>query len=498
MTGRMVLAGATALGVAAGWIVGSPLLAVGPVLMTVGWRHWRAAADETAARRHAATHTVRIVDDLIQQLKAGRSLAESLRALATVEGRLIPALPSGPTWTAGLEHESRPADQPTPRLFAERNEARPRFTWSSRVSSPVPRPMPSPLAPVLARMGAALDAGTGLEAALHRAAGWVPAGARTDPGLALMFSTLLVLVQRGGPALPALERLSDTLRSGQAVDDETRVQASQATASAVALAGLPLLFVVGLALLDSRLARFYLFQPLGAVCLAVAGVLSYIGWWWMHRIITSGAAPSTAQPTVPSTARTRLALAAVAAVSMLALAAASPVEAALAAAAAAGLYHLRRRARSGDRARALLDAAPPSLDLCAVVLGAGGTIADAVAALATSGPAPVRSAAAAARERAAAGQHLDEALRWLRHELGPGLQPLTGSLLVAEQQGGPMGLTLSRLAAEASSQRRRLGEMRARRLPVLLLMPLVTCALPAVLVGAVMPLAVTALGRIQL
>lgn len=176
----------------------------------------------------------------------------------------------------------------------------------------------------------------------------------------------------------------------------------------------------------------------------------------------------------------------------------APVLALAIVAGAAALIPVRRRQRRAASAVALAAAAPAALDLCAVVLGAGGTIGDALAALAVEGPEPVRSAAARARERAAAGDGLDQALRWLQTELGPPLQPLTGALLLAQEQGGAIGVTLARLAAEASAGRRRLGEMRARRLPVALLVPLVTCSLPAVILGAVVPLAAVAFRQIQL
>ncbi len=170
---------------------------------------------------------------------------------------------------------------------------------------------------------------------------------------------------------------------------------------------------------------------------------------------------------------------------------------ALAVASLSAAVPARRRRRRQAAAQSLMAAAPAALDLCTVVLGAGGTIGDAVAALATIGPEPVRRAAAQAMARAAAGDGLDLALRWLQAELGPGLQPLTGALLLARQQGGPVGLTLARLAAEASAGRRRLGETRARRLPVALLVPLVACSLPAVILGAVVPLALVAVRQIQ-
>jgi tight adherence protein C len=158
---------------------------------------------------------------------------------------------------------------------------------------------------------------------------------------------------------------------------------------------------------------------------------------------------------------------------------------------------LRRRARRAAGARAAGAALPAALDLCAVVLGAGGTITDAVAALAHGGPEPVRAAAALARDRSRGGDRQDQALRWLQGELGPGFQPLTGALVLAHEQGGSMAVTLGRLAMEASAGRRRQGELRARRLPVLLLFPLVACSLPAVLLGAVVPLAIVSLRQVS-
>jgi Flp pilus assembly protein TadB len=175
----------------------------------------------------------------------------------------------------------------------------------------------------------------------------------------------------------------------------------------------------------------------------------------------------------------------------------SPVVGLVVVAIAATAGQLQRRGRAQARRRALVEAAPAALDLCTVVLGAGGTIADAVAALAATGPPVVREAAVEARVRSAAGQRLDQALRWLQAELGPSLQPLTGTLLLAHEQGGSVALTLARLASEASAGRRRLGEIRARQLPVLLLMTLILCSLPAVVLGAVVPLAVVAFRRIQ-
>lgn len=244
-------------GVTVGLVAGSPALVVGcPLAVGCTW-HRRRAAAAGARRSAAADRTIELVAVLLQHLKAGSSLSQSLRAAT-----------SGRVSSSGV--------------------------GSARAAGVGPDA-------VLAGIRAAADAGAGLELALVRAAGTRGGGAGPGspvaPGadrkgahgsdVALLVLTLLVLVQRGGPALPALERLDDTLRSARWVEQETAAQASQATASALALAALPALFVTVLALLDADLARFYAFHPLGAACLAGSAALAYAGWWWMHHIVTA-------------------------------------------------------------------------------------------------------------------------------------------------------------------------------------------------------------------
>jgi len=155
----------------------------------------------------------------------------------------------------------------------------------------------------------------------------------------------------------------------------------------------------------------------------------------------------------------------------------------------------RRTAR--DR-RSLDDSVPESIDLCTVVLGAGGTIRDCLDALAGDGPAPVRTIAADVARRADGAERVDGRLRRLQAELGPSFQPLTGALLLAVDQGGSVGSLLARLTVEANAGRRRRGELRARRLPVALLVPLVICSLPAVIIGTVIPLLFVAAAGVEL
>lgn len=211
---------------AGGLVVGSPTLVVGTPLIWVAWRHWSAFARRRSETERLSAELPPFIDGLVQQLKAGRSLATVLRAGV------------GPAAEGPVSVHLRPVES-------------------------------------------ALAAGFRLEAALARIEHSQP------PGIDLVVNTLLTLVRRGGPAVPSLERLNDTLRSAQWVDLEVRAQAAQATASAGALAGLPVVFIVGLGLIDGRLARFYLYNPIGAICLITAGLLSYLGWWWMQHLIAS-------------------------------------------------------------------------------------------------------------------------------------------------------------------------------------------------------------------
>jgi len=156
-------------------------------------------------------------------------------------------------------------------------------------------------------------------------------------------------------------------------------------------------------------------------------------------------------------------------------------------------FGVRARSRRIQAQSQAVAALPEALELCNVVLGAGGTLFDCLRALGLHGPEPVRSAARESIDIARHGARLDAALQLLRERLGLGFQPLTGALLLAWQQGGSVGLMLNRLTTEANQGRRRLGDLRARRLPVLLLGPLILFALPAVIIGAIVPIIIVAL-----
>lgn len=428
-----------------GLAVASPTLAVGPWLVVIAWKRWAQLASADAEQRQLHAELPPFLDALAQRMVAGGSLSQALQAT-----------PAGPAVAARL------------------------------------RPM---------TIG--LSLGLGLQASIGVLRSRQATAHNRSSAFDLLVDTFSILIARGGRALPSIERLNDTIRSAVWIDDEIHVHAGQAKASAMMLAALPFLFAVGLAALDRRLAHLYLYEPIGTAYLTIAFGLSYGSWRWMNRLARPSRRPTaeTNRDRPPGSgwnAKRTIVIGPVALLSLgVALVDSFAVAIGLAVSLALGARFVARR-QANAAGRALAGELPEAIDLCTVVLGAGGTIRDCVTALATSGPALVRMSAIEAVARTERGDRLDQALRWLQLELGPTFQPLTGALLVAQEQGGGIGELLARLSVEAGASRRRVGELRARQLPVALLLPLVTCSLPAVIIGAVVPLATVAIDGIQL
>jgi tight adherence protein C len=93
------------------------------------------------------------------------------------------------------------------------------------------------------------------------------------------------------------------------------------------------------------------------------------------------------------------------------------------------------------------------------------------------------------------GVPLADGLARLPDHLGPGAAPLSTTLSVAAVSGTPVGPALQRLADAERRRSRRAAEARARRLPVLLLGPLVGLVLPAFVVLTIVPAALSSVGR---
>lgn len=166
---------------------------------------------------------------------------------------------------------------------------------------------------------------------------------------------------------------------------------------------------------------------------------------------------------------------------------------------ASGAARLAGRRRALARRESALAAAVPEVtDLVVAVLGAGGTVAQAVRLVSERGPAIVRPTFGDVLGRLTAGRTILASLTDIMPSLGPSFRSVGAALVSAERDGAPIAELLVRLGEEGRAGRRRLAERRARSLPVQLLFPLVCCSLPAVIIGSVLPLALMALGRIDL
>lgn len=158
----------------------------------------------------------------------------------------------------------------------------------------------------------------------------------------------------------------------------------------------------------------------------------------------------------------------------------------------------RRRRSGSDEGRSMASVLPDLVDRVAVAASAGLSPASALQSVARHAPAP----AAAPLERAAAqlraGMPFDRCLDELALMLGPGAAGLVGALRDAAARGTPLAPALHVVGREVRDVRRRQVQVRARRLPVSLLFPLVLCTLPAAVLVTVVPVVVVALRSLSL
>ncbi|MEZ5246513.1 MAG: type II secretion system F family protein [Acidimicrobiales bacterium] len=151
-----------------------------------------------------------------------------------------------------------------------------------------------------------------------------------------------------------------------------------------------------------------------------------------------------------------------------------------------------------DHRQAALRALPEAADLVGLGIGAGLSVRAAVHHAATWTDDPYRSVFIEALRRADAGETFASALDAAAIDLDPVARPLIGLLVAADADGGAVLTSLGRVSDEARHRRRTAAEVRARRLPVTMLLPLVLCVLPAFGLLAVAPLVLTALGDLDL
>lgn len=151
----------------------------------------------------------------------------------------------------------------------------------------------------------------------------------------------------------------------------------------------------------------------------------------------------------------------------------------------------RRRDRRGiDRVW------PDAIELLVHALEAGLTPRQAIEHLVVRAPEPVRPAFAAVVHRIERGQPFADALRALPDVLGTRAAAIADMIGTSDRYGLPLAPVLEQLARDARDARRRLDQAAARKLPVRLSFPLVTCTLPSFILLAIVPAVIAALSSL--
>ena len=159
---------------------------------------------------------------------------------------------------------------------------------------------------------------------------------------------------------------------------------------------------------------------------------------------------------------------------------------------------LRGRRRERRRMAMLTADLPEVVDLMVLAVGAGLTVPLAVAAVTRHAQGPLAAELRRALDDTYHGRRLADALDDVPARAGEAARALSTALVASERYGAPVVAGLERLAAEVRRDRRRRAEEAARRVPVKLLFPLVTCTLPAFALLTVAPLIAGTLGSLRL
>jgi Flp pilus assembly protein TadB len=155
----------------------------------------------------------------------------------------------------------------------------------------------------------------------------------------------------------------------------------------------------------------------------------------------------------------------------------------------------RRRRDRARVERTVARALPEVTEAVVLAVRAGCTPYQALEVLAPVLGEPFGPAFAEVLDRHRGGARLAVALEALPARAGERARLLARAL--AADDGLALGPRLDALAADARADRRRAAESAARRLPVTLAVPLVVCILPAFVLVTVVPLLVSALGRLS-
>ncbi len=145
----------------------------------------------------------------------------------------------------------------------------------------------------------------------------------------------------------------------------------------------------------------------------------------------------------------------------------------------------------------VIRALPDTIGLLTVAVHAGLSPELALRRVGRFLPPPFDTAIASVLLAVDRGARFAEATDTLLALLGESARPLARALAATERLGLPLAPALDQAAEQARNNRRRQSEQSARRLPVLLCFPLVTCILPAFVLLTVVPALLGALSALN-
>ncbi len=235
----------------------------------------------------------------------------------------------------------------------------------------------------------------------------------------------------------ALERASWVLRERHSVSEERRLQSAQALFSARILSWLPLAFGSMMVATNANVRNVLLTTPVGFLCCAVGAALNFVGRWWMKK-----------------------------------------------------LAHRKIDAATS----AFID----FIDLLVVLLKSGNSTQRSFHAMSQWSQPIVRTAATEILASSETHTRFVDALPLLINYFGTGATGVVNALAASERDGLPLAPLLERLSHEAHSERRRIAQEDAAKLPIRLSFPLVVCVLPSFVTLTIVPILVGALSSLTL
>lgn len=158
-----------------------------------------------------------------------------------------------------------------------------------------------------------------------------------------------------------------------------------------------------------------------------------------------------------------------------------------------------RRRRAAARAQAAVERdVADVVTLIGLAVNSGHNLLGALRAAAAHADGPLARGIGAAAASVDHGRRLADAIEELPDHLGEVVRPVVVALISCDRYGAPLGPTLDRLAADVRVAARQRAEAAARKLPIRLLFPLVSCILPAFGLLTVAPLIAGSLRELRL